>query len=133
MPTQADLHGHDGDMWEEKYSCAFCNDTFPNYDMMRDHTAAWHAKPVDLPKDTLDEILLAPFLYGIQSDFITDKDELQHRIEAFKASRWFKEPEQAIHSLIKEARIDEWTRLGNLTPDREYVQDRISTLRGDKS
>lgn len=50
----------------------------------------------------IDEILLAPFLYGIQSELIHDKDELNHRIAAFKANNWFKEPKQQLLSTMLE-------------------------------
>lgn len=48
----------------------------------------------------VDTILLAPFMYGIQSDFIQDKEELAHRIKAFQASKWFKEPKIALDRYI---------------------------------
>lgn len=61
--------------------------------------------PTTEPNDEIEMALVAAFMCGIQSDFLS-KEEIQHRIAGFKHTKWYKEPREAIQRLIVEARID---------------------------
>jgi hypothetical protein len=50
--------------------------------------------------DEIDQVLLPPFLYGIQSDFIKDPEEIQHRLAGFKHTKGYKEAKSQLIKLL---------------------------------
>ncbi len=58
------------------------------------------------PQDQeIEKILLVGFLYGIQSDLLP-KDELVHRVAAFKHTKGYREAKQYLNNLITKQKIE---------------------------